>query len=210
MRWHSWTDRDLSQLTDAAVVDELNTLSLASCLLLRSLDELRDGRIYCELLHAAVRAQGLVHLGDKLRKGPIVATSGGGDEGARRRIHAVLAACRQLVPELPRALLLPDCLDRIYAGDRTCASALALLLCRCVDGRTAFRASLQPPTTVHPPATLEAPGTAEEEEILRWLRHVLRQSLRNSKLRGSIELRNVGSVLPAFASGVVLCLLVER
>ena len=102
MRWHGWSERELAQLTDDAVVDELNTLSLTSCLLLRSLDELRDGRIYLEMLHAAIRSQGLVHLGKKLRKGPQVATSGGGDDGARRRVHAVLAACRQLVPELPR------------------------------------------------------------------------------------------------------------
>ena len=93
--------------------------------------------------------------------------------------------------------------------------ALALLLCRAVDGRVAMRAAsrLQPPSTVHPPAAVldDEPPSAEQAAILRWLRHVLRPPKREQQgARGAIELGSVGSVLPAFSSGVLLCLLVER
>ena len=208
MRWREWTEDELRSIEHRAVIDELNTLSLPSCVLLKSFEELTDGVIFLEMFHAALRSQKLGQSGHTLRQGRDVPLRGGGEDGARQRIHAVLAGCRQLVPAWPQSLLHPDCVHRVTSGERSATAALAQLLCRCVDGRVRLRAERRPPTTVHPPL-MHRHGSGAEEVILSWLRDLLRPqpSARNTK---RIELSSPSSVPPAFSSGVVLCLVVER
>ncbi|KAL1530694.1 hypothetical protein AB1Y20_001593 [Prymnesium parvum] len=59
MRWHECATEHSERQAEQALVDEINSLPLKSCVLLESLEEFRDGTIFLEMLHAAIRIQGL-------------------------------------------------------------------------------------------------------------------------------------------------------
>lgn len=125
----------------------------------------------------------------------------------------MVAACRQLIPELPKALLHTDCVQRICSGERTMIAVLAALLCKCVDGRVTLNTWDHLQTAHQPPMGAQyaqLPPQKGNMPVVKWVRAMVHAVTRDRSRSNFMDLSNEASITDAFGDGVLLCFVVQR
>ena len=116
----------LDELDLVGVVYELNTLPIRSCQLLSSLDGLRDGHVFAQMLRAAARTAAQREVASQMMRD---------DMSAPARLHGVLFGARDLLslpPDLAQHVTAPAFAAALHQGDRPLLAAIARALSAAV------------------------------------------------------------------------------
>ena len=187
-------------LSHEAAVFELNAMPLNCCALVNSLDELRDGKTFAEMLIAiaktsAQRAAARRLIAPDVR--PVDRLNGVLDELEKRLLGLSRDALLDAWPPAAAKLRSPGAADAMHAGDARHLSVLARVLCTAVTKSGVDESS---PSSVVPTSSAKRGGRLVAVRGERHFMAVMRAGPEDSVEAAGAAQKSTGATVPAPAA----------